>query len=225
MRSMILPPPSGGASAVISWPSTLRWIVSSMRSRTVSLYFCGSNSSLAVCSMSCFASASSAGFTAPSGMRDFGRRPDFVGVVELLHHEHAVERTQQHEVLLPARRVLSERGATGLLERGGEQPVRAIAALVGAEVVDFLEVFAIDLRQRDELDDVDRLRRLLLERLELFGREDDVLVLRELVPLDGLVARDDLSLSFGQMYCCLRRVPHFLCSMLNETLAFDSEDE
>src|SRR5688572_27455902 len=27
------------------------------------------------------------------------------------------------------------------------------------------------------------------------------------------------------MYCCLRREPHFLCSILNDTLAFDSADE
>src|SRR6185503_2104659 len=27
------------------------------------------------------------------------------------------------------------------------------------------------------------------------------------------------------MYCCLSREPHFLCSMLNETLDFDSDDE
>ena len=27
------------------------------------------------------------------------------------------------------------------------------------------------------------------------------------------------------MYCCFSREPHFLCSMLNETLAFDSDDE
>ena len=27
------------------------------------------------------------------------------------------------------------------------------------------------------------------------------------------------------MYCCLSRDPHFLCSMLNDTLALDSADE
>ena len=27
------------------------------------------------------------------------------------------------------------------------------------------------------------------------------------------------------MYCCLSRVPHFLCSMLNETLVLDSDEE
>src|SRR5512133_4062691 len=37
MRSRILPPPSGVTSAVMSWPSILRCIVSITRSRTVSL--------------------------------------------------------------------------------------------------------------------------------------------------------------------------------------------
>jgi hypothetical protein len=29
----------------------------------------------------------------------------------------------------------------------------------------------------------------------------------------------------GQMYCCLRRVLHFLCNMLNDTFVLLSEDE
>src|SRR3954468_5956147 len=33
------------------------------------------------------------------------------------------------------------------------------------------------------------------------------------------------SLSFGHVYCCLRRELHFLCSMLKDTFVFDSEDE
>src|SRR5678815_4306533 len=68
MRSMIFVPPSGATSDVMSWPSTLRWIASSTRSRTVSLNLSGSKFSVAVCSMSCLANASSAGFTSPSGM-------------------------------------------------------------------------------------------------------------------------------------------------------------
>ena len=93
----------------MSWPSILRWIVSSTRSRTVSLYFVGSNVSLTVCSMSCFASCELGVLHLAGGDGDFGRRTHFVGVVELLHHQDAVERTKQNEVLLPARGVLTER--------------------------------------------------------------------------------------------------------------------
>ena len=122
--------------------------------------------------MSCLASASSSGLHVARGNRDLGRRAHLVGVVELLHHEHAVARAQQHEMLLAARGVLAERGLAGLLERRGEETVGAIAALVGAEVVDLVEVLAIDLVERNELEDVDGARRLLLERLELLGREN-----------------------------------------------------
>jgi len=38
-------------------------------------------------------------------------------------------------------------------------------------------------------------------------------------------SRGTTSFSLEQMYCCLRRDPHFLCSMLNDTLALDSADE
>src|SRR5688500_16765768 len=67
LRSRTWLPPSAAPSVVMSWPSTLRWIVSITRSRTVSRYLLGSNASLDAASMSCFASASSSGFTSPAG--------------------------------------------------------------------------------------------------------------------------------------------------------------
>ena len=158
-------------SAVMSWPSIFCWIVSSTRSRTVSLYLVGSNVLVRRLIDQLLRELELGVLHLAGGNGDFGRRTNFVGVVELLHHQHAVERTKEHEVLLAARGVLTERGAPGLLERRGEQAIRAVAALVGAEVVDLLQVLAIDLRERDELDDVDGARRLFLQRLELFGRE------------------------------------------------------
>ena len=77
-------------------------------------------------------------------------------------------------------------------ERLAQQPVGALAALVGAEVVDLLEVDPVDLGERDELDDVDGVGGLLVERLDLLGREDDVLALGELVALGHLVPLHDL---------------------------------
>src|SRR5512146_823792 len=38
-------------------------------------------------------------------------------------------------------------------------------------------------------------------------------------------SRSTTSLSLGQMYCCLRRVPHFLCSRLKLTAAELSLEE
>ena len=71
-------------------------------------------------------------------------------------------------------------------------PVGAIAPLVGAQIVDLLHVLAIDGREGDEFQNVDGARRLLLERLELLGRQDHVLILGELVSFNGVVARHDL---------------------------------
>ena len=143
--------------------------------------------------MSCLASASSAGFTSPSGIVTSVVGSHFVGVVQLLHHDHAVEGPEQHQVLLPARRVLAQRRSARVLERRGQQPVRAVASLVGAEVVNFLDVLAVDFGEGDELQDVDHAGRFLFERLELFRRQHHVLVFRELVAFDRVVARYDLA--------------------------------
>jgi hypothetical protein len=72
-------------------------------------------------------------------------------------------------MLLAARGVLPERALSGSLSAGGEQAIRAIAALVGSEIVALVEVFTIDARERHEFDDVDHARRLSLERLQLFA--------------------------------------------------------
>src|SRR4051812_34608602 len=88
--------------------------------------------------------------------------------------------------------VLADRGAARFLEGCGEQTIGPVAALIGAEVVDLLEIFTIDTGQRNELDDIDRPRRLFLECLELLTGEDHVLVLGKLVTLHGVVAGDDL---------------------------------
>ena len=80
-----------------------------------------------------------------------------------------------------------------LLERGGEKAVGAVASLVGCEIVDFFEIDAVDLRERNEFEDVDRAGRFFVEGLELFLREHDVLPLGELVSLDRIVTRDDFA--------------------------------
>jgi hypothetical protein len=126
------------------------------------------------------------------GNRDLGRGPNLVGVVELLHDENAVERPEENQVLLAAGRILSERGASGILERRGEQTICAVASLVGPQVVDLIEILAIHFRQRDELHDVDHAGRFFLQRFYLLGAQHHVLILRELVALDGVVARHHL---------------------------------
>src|SRR5437867_6219745 len=123
--------------------------------------------------------------------RHLRRRANLVGVMELLHRDHAVERAQEDEVLLSACGILSESGSTRLLQRLAKQTIGAVSTLVRAEIVYLLDVLAIDFPEWDELDDLDHPRRFLLERLQLLWREDDVLVLRELVTLDRVFTPND----------------------------------
>ncbi len=131
-------------------------------------------------------------FTVVSGIGTSRRLLELVGVVQLFHDQHAVGGgPHQHEVLLAPRGILSERRATGFLQRLGEQVIGALAALVGPEEVGLVEVDAVDLVERHELGDIDGVGGLLVERLELLGGEDDVLPLGELVALGDLVLLDD----------------------------------
>ena len=71
-----------------------------------------------------------------------------------------------------------------------EQRVGLGAALVGREVVGLVEVHRVDRFERHELGDLGHVRAGLLHRLQLLGREHHVLVLREFVALDHVLARD-----------------------------------
>ena len=119
------------------------------------------------------------------------RAPELRVIVELLHHEEVAHRPHQHEILLAAGGVLTQRRAAGHFERlrpatrtpdrrpcrGREsRPSRGRSGRPG--------------RERHELGDVDRVGRLLVEGLDLLGREADVLALGELVALADLVLLD-----------------------------------
>ena len=71
-----------------------------------------------------------------------------------------------------------------------EHPIPAFAVLAGAEIVGVFEVHGVDRPLRDERVDHKHRRRRLLERLQLFRIEADVLVLVDLVP-SRLFARHD----------------------------------
>src|SRR5439155_593608 len=101
-------------------------------------------------------------------------------------------RPDEDEALLAAHDELGERDAPLRAHRVGEESIRLLAAFVRAEVVRLLEVDRVHRRERHELRDVDDLRRLALQRLELLVADADVLVLRELVPADERRAVHDL---------------------------------
>ena len=146
-------------------------------------------------------------------------RPHLGGVEELLHDERVAvavrDRADHHDVLLAARGPAADRAAVGLAQRLREQRVRLRPALVGREVVGLVEEYRVDGLDRHEFRDVRGVGAGLLQRLQLLGREHHVLVLRELVALDHVLARDRHS-SFTQKYCCFTREPQALCRRLNE---------
>ena len=79
-----------------------------------------------------------------------------------------------------------------------------------ADITEFVPISAVDLSERHELDDVDRARRFFLERLELVGGEDDVLVLRELVALARVLSTHDLVVVLGADVLLLEACPALL---------------
>ena len=110
------------------------------------------------------------------------------------------------------------------IEHLREQLVGARAALVGAEVIDLVEIAPLDLLGLHELGDVDRVRGRGLERLELLGLEQHVLILRELVALDDLLARHDLAAcATDQLLLDARAV--LLVDQVEGKAAFDSAAE
>ena len=97
------------------------------------------------------------------GDRDLGDIPDLIGVAQLFHHEPAVHRADHDQILLAARRVLSNRDAFCFLERLGEELVRPFAALVRPEIVSAVEPDTVDLFGRQEFHDIDRTGSSLFE--------------------------------------------------------------
>ena len=86
---------------------------------------------------------------------------------------------------------------------------RSLAALVGAEVVDLVEVGSLDLFERHEFGNIDGVRRFLFQRLELLGSEQDVLAFGELVPFNHVLPGHDLA-GFGSDVLLLEPGPVFL---------------
>ena len=96
-------------------------------------------------------------------------------------------------MLLVADDDLRDPDLAGLGERADEQPVRLLRALRGQEVVRLAVVDRVDLLERDEVADVDRVRQLDVEPVEVLVAELDVAALVDLEAADDVVARDRLA--------------------------------
>ena len=98
----------------------------------------------------------------------------------------------QAEVLLAPEHELADRGHARLLHRAQQQHVRPAlrVGVRGREVVGAVEVDGVDVLEPDEAQDLDRLRALERDRLEIGLLDEHVLALRELPALDELVRLD-----------------------------------
>ena len=141
--------------------------------------------------MTCPASSSSGFFSSMrlDGLLDLRLRADVVGEEERLQRERVALRADEAEVLLAPEHELADRGHPGLLHRAEQQHVRAALRIGGRrrEVVRPVEVHGVDVLERDEAEDLDRLRALERDRLEIGLLDDDELALRDLPALDELV--------------------------------------
>src|SRR5262245_59893167 len=123
---------------------------------------------------------------------DLAEVAHLVGEVHGVEHEAALRRPDEHEALLAAHDELRERDAPLLFHRVSEEPIRLVAALVRPEEIRPLEVDRIDRLERHELGDVDHLRGVALELLQLVVGDPHILVLRELVAAHERRAIHDL---------------------------------
>ena len=131
---------------------------------------------------------------------DVGRGRDLVDAVGLddlvgeEHRRHAqdviVHRAQGDERLLGADDHPRDGDAAGLAHGLDEQPVGLCSAGPRREVIGVVVEDRVDLRELDEVLDLDGLGLLGLQRLELAGLDDHVAVGRELEALDDLVVGD-----------------------------------
>jgi hypothetical protein len=82
---------------------------------------------------------------------------------------------------------------SGLLERPNEELVRLFRAVLRRKVVRLAEVDRIDLLEVDEIADIDRLRQLDVEAIEILVLERHVLALLDLEAADDVVRVDLLA--------------------------------
>ena len=136
-----------------------------------------------------------------------------MAVKQLVHDEPAFVRPDQHEVALPTRHVVPERHPARRSHRLREKPVGLVAAFVGAEIIRLLDMHEIDAVERDKLDDLEVVRFLFFQGLELVRVEADVLSLGVLVTLDELRPLDDFVIG-GAVHLVLDAIPTFLVQLV-----------
>src|SRR5579884_3199516 len=123
---------------------------------------------------------------------DLALRPHVLGEEQRLEQQRALARPDQAEVLLAPEDERADRCHSRFLHRPQEQDVRPPLRLGagGCQVVRAVEVDRVDVLQPHEAADLDRLRALAGDRLEVGVLDGHVLSFRELPASDELLGAD-----------------------------------
>ena len=108
-------------------------------------------------------------------------------------------------MLLVADHDLGDPDLGGLVERAREQAVRLLAALLRQQVVGLAVVDRVDLLEVDEVADVDRLRQLDVEPVEVLVLERHELALLDLETADDVLVIDVLAVVTAHLVVADRR--------------------
>ena len=119
--------------------------------------------------------------------------PDLVREVHRLEQDRPLVLAQRGQVLLLADHDLRDRHLPRLVERFREQPVRLLGAVLGHEVIRLPEVDRVDLVEIDEVADVDRVRELDVEAVDVLVGQLDVPALLDLEPANDVLGVDVLA--------------------------------
>ena len=124
---------------------------------------------------------------------------DLVGEVHRRQDQRVTDRPHRRQVLLGAHHDPGDAHHSGVLHGRQQQAIRLGAPVVGHQVVRAVEEQRVDVVEPDEVLDVDGVRRLGIERLQLLGLDQHIVAGRDFVALDDLVV--------GDLLVLLRAVP------------------
>src|SRR5258708_7374968 len=117
---------------------------------------------------------------------------NFLRVVHGVQHHSTLMRAEENSVFAVVHGEFGDGDILALLQRLGEQRIRAASGFFGNHVIRRLEVHGIHFARLHEFEDLHRLRGLRLDLLDFLRLDDDVFVLAILVALDDIAALEDL---------------------------------
>ena len=134
------------------------------------------------------------------GTFSFSASDKLFGEVHQLENERMLERLHSGEVLAGLDDDFRDPDLVRFCECLAEEDISLVAALLRLEVIRLVEIHRVDLLHGDKILDVDRLRRLEIDALEILFAQDDELSFRVLVAFHDLLPRHFLAVLLGNAF-------------------------